>query len=684
MSVNPEDTKWTAYVLDEMGLPGKAELDAELAASSEAQENVDSLRVTVEMIRDSLEEEPQFRLTESQLQSLLSDNESVPLEEEVEEVSTSPKVVNFRWIKRIAALFVLAAFIGFMIVPGMWDGDRDSSLAAVKVTPMQSVPDRASASEGAGATEDQIDFRNPEEGQAIQRVETLVNRGLAPAGSGHLPLAIPKESPFTLEWPAPPHRQEGALSTVFSRPFISALEQPLVDCLVRVGMQGYDALRQTVQSGQFPKADDVSVADLINSFSYNYAIPGEGQPLSVHIEATMCPWNARHRLVQVGLNGGSIPNASIRPLSVMLLVDGVEIRQSGFDRAVLLQAITSLRGRIGTEGIVMVIDGSRIDSPVLRVLATDRAAGVIDQLTSLPARSGIEIGVSNQWVLEKIVSELSQASRNEIVLVLGEHSDNRTSERVRLLALVNESVQDSANLSILQIGDRSGNSAGILLAAGNSDLFSQSIGSVAQANRFWDKLIDRANPTVARDVKMQLEFNSETVLAYRPLRQGVLSRERLSQTTPAMGGDIVSGQQVTTLFEVVPVDPSASAPSRDAPVLAAEIRERNRVRTQNMLTVKLNYRFVGDNQSVREDYPFVDRGASLSEASEDLKFSASVAAFGMVLSDAPFPGTISLYGILELAQQGLGEDPNGDRREFMELVKRTLKLILNRGSRVSG
>jgi Ca-activated chloride channel homolog len=447
----------------------------------------------------------------------------------------------------------------------------------------------------------------------------------------------------------------------------------------------YDGLRQTVQGGQFPATADVRVGDLINYFSYNYASPGEDQPLSVHIEATMCPWNARHRLVQIGLRGANDLNATILPFKVVLLVDGVEIRQSRFDRAILLQAITSLRGRIGGEGDFTIIDGSRLEGAVFRISAADRAAGVIAQLASTPPLGGIEIGVSNQFVLEKIVSELSDSSRNEIVLVLGGSMDNRTQERIRVLELLNATVPGLANYSILSIGAGSEGATGSLAALNPSNLLSRSVASVSQANRFWDSVLDRTKPTVARDVKMQLEFNSEAVMAYRPLRQGtpILEQNR-NHGISRVGEEVVSGQQVTTLFEVIPVVSTQAIHAKDEPTLAAEIRERNQVRTQNMLTVKLNYRLVGDNQAVREDYPFVDRGATLSDASEDLKFSASVAAFGMVLSDAPFRGTISPYGILELAQQGLGDDPSGDRREFLELVKRTLKLILNRGGRVSG
>ncbi|MDA7644895.1 von Willebrand factor type A domain-containing protein [bacterium] len=685
MSVDPEESKWTDYVLGETGISEKAEIESVLTSSPIARETVESIQETVDLIRDRMEEEPEFRLTVSQIQNILSDDEALPSGEEIKEFELPSKVIPFKWITGLAAIVLLTAFFGFMVVPGMLEGDHESSLESVK-SPSK-IPSQEDQFVGAvpDSREGQIESQRREGVQSDPRFKAPMNQATAARLTRRFQIPRSGSVQPTDQGLTPSSQQSGAASPVFGHPFLSALEQPLVDCWVRVDSEAYDGLRQTVQGGQFPETGDVRVGDLINYFSYNYASPGEDQPLSVHIEATMCPWNARHRLVQIGLRGAQDPNPTILPFKVVLLVDGVEIRQSHFDRAILLQAITSLRGRIGGEGAFTIIDGSRLEQAVLRVSADDRAAGVIDQLASIPPRGGIEIGVSNQFVLEKIVSELSHSSRNEIVLVLGGPMDTRSQERIRVLELLNATVPGSANYSILSIGASNGGSIGSLAGANHSNLLSRSVASVSQANRFWESVLDRTKPTVARDVKMQLEFNSEAVIAYRPLRQGasILEQNR-NHGVSGLGEDVVSGQQVTTLFEVIPAATNYAAHVKDEQALAAENRERNQVRTQNMLTVKLNYRLVGDNQPVREDYPFVDRGATLSDASEDIKFSASVAAFGMVLSDAPFRGTINPYGILELAQQGLGDDPSGDRREFLELVKRTLKLILNRGGRVSG
>jgi len=317
----------------------------------------------------------------------------------------------------------------------------------------------------------------------------------------------------------------------------------------------------------------------------------------------------------------------------------------------------------------------------------EQSVSIIDALTTLPQGAAVDIGVTNQWVLEKILAELSPSNRNEIVLVAGGTNGARNSERIRLLALVEQAVPGVASYSLLGIGVADNPWLDQALAANPIKLSLGSVNSVAQANHFWESILKRAAEPVARDLKMQLEFNADAVAAYRQVGLATVKRTEASERlTQFQEHDLKAGEEVTSLFEVIPRKEGELRASQlaVASTSPAETRERNQIRTQNMLTVKLNYRLVSDNQSVREVYPFADRGGRLREASENLKFTAAVAAHGMVLSDAPFRGTLNHYGILELAQDGLGEDLDGNRNEFLELVKRTIRILLNRSGRVSG
>ena len=657
MNVDPDEVKWTSYVLDEVDLPERAELEVMLACDPQARSTVESIREAVEQLQLEIDEEPEFRLTEKQHQEILG----AP---ELSVAETAPgglfRSAGRGWIGAAAAILIALICLAFMVLPGWFERSHRDILAASAV--------RAQADEGLIISE------SGEESGLLANLP--VNESLL------------EESPMIVEESTDVLPTiSRAVPVVYNRPFVSVVEQPVVDCSLLIGAPSYDGIRETIWGGQIPESAKVNVAELVNYFTYNYERPAEGHPFSLFMEATTCPWNARHRLVQIGLKGMELSGGSPLPSNVILLLDGVELRQHGFDRAMLLQLIGALRQRLGPEERLTLVDGSRIDGSAIKVEASDQTAALIETLVALPPSGGVEVGLSNEWILGEIVSKLSDVNRNEVVLVSGGASGSRVRERIRLLALVQQTMPGNVGFSILRIGSALEDWNLPIPIDGQDALIPRAVTTMAQANHYWDTLLARSNPAVANDVRMQLEFNADTVLAYRRLGEGSRGMVPKQSGEQVTGGQTVtSGQELTSLFEVVPVVQLGEPRENPDLVQASELetRERNKVLTQNMLTVKLNYRLVSDDQHVREVYPFYDRGKTLKEASDNIKFSASVAAYGMVLSDAPFRGTINHYGILELAQEGLGEDSNGTRNEFLELIKRTIKLVLSRGSRVSG
>ena len=660
MSVNPEESRWTAYVLDEVELPERAELEAILASSPQARTTLASIEDAIDQLQDGFQENPQFRLTESQLSEVL-DAEGT---EQVASfpVSAEPSTTEypFTLLQAVAAVVTVSLFLGFVLFRGLQDGGHFRATLAREEAHQPGMDQRSSRLNGSADLNHKM------------------------AGSNH---SVTGDLQSDLAAGAHPGDDLGSSQAAgLNLPFVRVADQPVLNCYFETETGGYEAARQSIWAGQLPSLPRVNVGELISYFSYDYPVPLGGQPLSVHMEATVCPWNARHRLVQVGLKGGERLQGPALPVKVILLLDGVEVRERGFDRAVLLQVIASLRQRLQPDADLAVIDGSRIDRTVLHVDRAEQSVAIIESLVTLPQGAAVDIGVSNQWLQEKIIGELSVTNRNEIVLVAGEGNGSRNRERIRLLALVEQAAPGAATYSLLGIGTPENAWLEQALAANPVELYPGSVNSVAQANHFWESMLTRSALPVARDLKMQLEFNSESVAAYRQLGlMTVRSDGELKNDTPYERHDLKEGEELTSLFEVIPKAERSASLSGEALVKDSnEKRERSQVRTQNMLTVKLNYRLVSDDQSVREVFPFEDRGTRLREASDDLKFSAAVAAHGMVLSDAPFRGTLNHYGILELAQDGLGEDLDGDRNEFLELVKRTIRILLDRRSRVSG
>lgn len=679
MSVHPDDEKWAAYVLDELDPVSRGEVEREMADSPIVRQEIESIREGINLLQQGLGTEPQFRLTQEQIEQLLEETEGTAVENgtEMTQSGLSDRSAGktfcppgwVPWIQGIAALVFLSSILMFGLHEHRQEalglaqrlgseGERSKITSPIPSTERPGPETLAAADGGSGGriVENGSDSNKGREPVGLQAASTIpVSTSSALAGSPSSP--------------------------VYSQPFVTVANQPRVECSINVDPQGYGALRRSVWEGVLPTEESVRVDELINHFSYDYESPQDGQPLVVRMEAGTCPWNARHRLVQIGLKGASAdPSQKVR---VILLVDGVEVRRSGFNRALLLQALTSLRHQLKPLDELTVIDGSRLGGPIFRVASAEPSATVLERLLRLPPGGSIDIGVSNSWVLTKVVAELDESARNEVVIIAGSSEGERVRERMGLIGLIRETGNNDTSVSVVGI-----QSVGPVVevlgpAPDDEGLRYQNIDSLAQANYFWKQLLKRRNPIVARQVKMHLEFNAETVLAYRELGRVIRGSDRF-ETVQLMGEDFQADHEVTALFEVIPITVAVGADNQPTNVAVTDLPERNTFRSQNMLTVKLNYRLASENQRVREVYPFVDRGATLGESSEDFKFSASVAAYGLWLSDAPFRGTINHYGILELAQKGLGDDSDGSRAEFLELVKRTLKIILHRGGRVRG
>lgn len=678
MIVDSQDPKWTAYVMDELGPDERFAVEGLLMRSPEARRLVAEIREATKSLASQFGADSRFRLTQAQLDALDQQALQTQAEALIGVQETSGAWISLERLKRIAAIIVVVGALVAMIVSGILQEEPNDPARAVASVVSEELPPDSAASEAVPVDDIVLEAVIPPYGLVYQ--PAVIEAEDAPEYS------LSREAdrnPIAFD-DTTSHSPSGPPRSVFSSPFVAVADQPIVRCSLQIGSGNYQEVSEAIGRGELPAAWKIRVEELVNYFAYGYASPDDGQPLAVHLDAATCPWNAQHRLVRIGLKGGPNQAVSEMPLRVFLVVDGVEVRGMDFDQTVLVQAITALRNRLRGQDQLMVIDGSRLGGPVIRIESTAPTAQVLESITRLQVGAGVGIGVSNQWLLTKIIPELDAEGRNEVVMVVGDFESSRTMERLRLLGLLRDAVAARTAGSVLNLRGGNRPSRSTSEAFEESQFLVRSASSVAQANHFWSEILNRAKSTVAKDVRLQLEFNPARVQAYRLVGFDGMKRAPVNEgQVVALGSDIDADQAVTALFEVVPTGAPTASSYADVPSQGWVSNDRPR-RTQNMLTVKLSYRLLAENQRVREEYPLMDDGATLGRASDDFKFSASVAAYGMLLSDAPFRGTINHYGVLALAQQGLGEDPHGYRKEFLDLVRRTVKLILKRGGRVMG
>ena len=429
------ERQWTAYVLGELK-PGERQwAERILAGSQPARERVAGIREAAECLTAGLVEDPRFRLTDEQRSSVLG-RESPSSSEggSGSVVSTlsgeSSELAEYRRgsaspiILRVAAVILVLGMAGAYWL-GEWKlGDSDEPPEAAAFAGNDDAGGFSEAREQAdrgGATpgDSERAISNPT-GQTFRSMTHSPRDSRGPDG-WHPMNPIPSAS------------VSGATSrSGSSRSFIAAADQPVAHCSVEIDSLAYESVRQSIWNGRIPLADAVQVDDMVNYFTFQFGQSPRNQGLQLHLEATTCPWNARHRLIHVGLKGGDPYSGSVRPARFILIVDGTEMRRSGFDRSMLLQSLLALRSGMKANDVMLLVDGSRFDAEILQLEDHENLSEVLERVSEVPP-GGADIGMSHQWLRAKVLENLDRDARNEIVLVLGNSERFRAQERTRVL-----------------------------------------------------------------------------------------------------------------------------------------------------------------------------------------------------------------------------------------------------------
>ena len=626
MTIDPSDPKWTAYVMNELAPEQRRQIEGILTRSPEARRLVADIRETVGWFEEGVETDPQLRLTPEQMTRLDGGTRASGW--------VSQAVFNFGWRVRptligLALVVIAASLLQKFFAP---DHEWRDSRAEVPLIQRETVSEPGSAS-GESFAQDhrrnqQPVVEAPAYGMTVHTVPGDVTSN---------------DSPSKFE------RRD----TPAADPYVAASAEIITHCLLGVGADGYHRVRELVGQGALPNDEQIRVEELVNYFPYDYPEPPRGRPLSLNLEVANCPWNDRNRLVTIGLRAGTNSRTAAPPLRIFLLLDGLEIRKFTFDRAALVQTVTALRERLGHNDHLIIVESSRPDGAFVRVAASSPISGVLESLAS--GRSPRQFpGANDAGLRSRIVSELDRRGRNELVLVVDNLTSSKTDGRLQNLSRLQREAPSPTAMSVLNLGKDSPWGQSVV----PEEVLVRSVRNIAQAHHFWGELLARSRERVADQISLQLEFDPEQVRAYRLV--GVDEVVRIPaghRLKVGPGHELRAEQEVTALFEVVPVGENPR-PNRSRPLLAAQ----------------LDYRSVADDRNLSEKFVLIDDGRNWREASNDFRFAASVAAYGMLLAEAPYQGTINYYGVLELAQRGLDLDVYGHRLEFLELVKRTVGL----------
>lgn len=731
----PDDPRLTAYALDEMESAERVEFEKLLQQDSAARQVVEEIRATVTSLTTALADEPMPLSVKNEfaqaaiipgLDPRRFDGGLAPPERLL------PKSIKFPQFYFMVSGLAAACFAVFFVY---WQENRPSretrKYIEVPLVTAAIPPEKAPAQQViAEATET---FKNDVQTPAPAAPRNLRDESIASAGpSAVTPLDAEDEkivlTPFQVTAPSSDDRyrasstlagtrlrtplsdlggasaprgtkdllivggsrasRELANAEVYSvrkdNDYVQVAEHPLSTFSVDVDTASYANVRRFLVQGRRPPVDAVRIEEMINYFPYNYSGPEDGEtlrkeraPFAAHLEVASAPWAVGHRLVRIGLKGRNVSDAARPMANLVFLIDVSGSMDSANKLPLLKQSLRMLVEKLRPDDRVAMAVYAGASGMALPSTPVSHKADILEAIDQLQARGSTNGAMGIHLAYDIAKANFVLGGVNRVILATDGDFNVGVTSPSDLLRLIQDKAKSGVFLSVLGFG--MGNLKDGMLEQ-IADKGNGNYAYIDSLNEAKKTLVEQAGGTlvtIAKDVKLQVEFNPAVVQAYRLIgyENRLLAKEDFNNDE-IDAGEIGAGHTVTALYEVVPVGVEMNAASGVDPLKyqkTAPISDGKKVgrASAELLTVKIRYKEPAGDVSSKLEFPLRDRGMRFADASQDFKFAASVAAFGMLLRDSPYKGSATLSDVVAWGRAGLGSDVGGYRSEFLGLLEKS-------------
>jgi Ca-activated chloride channel homolog len=471
-------------------------------------------------------------------------------------------------------------------------------------------------------------------------------------------------------------------SHIDENPFLEVARAPLSTFSIDVDTASYSNTRRFLKEGQLPPKDAVRIEELINYFSYDYPQPVGEAPFSVTAEISEAPWNPQHRLVHIGLQGKRIAMENMPPANLVFLLDVSGSMNDPRKLPLVKSAMRTLAEQLTARDRVAMVVYAGSSGLVLPSTQGDRRGEILAAIDRLEAGGSTNGGEGIELAYRVAQENFIRGGVNRVILATdGDFNVGVTSEG-DLVRLIEEKRQGGVFLSVLGFGTGNVKDSTMEKLADKGNGNYAYIDSLGEARKVLGEQIGGTLFTIAKDVKIQVEFNPRLAAAYRLIGyENRLLRDRDFNDDTKDAGEIGAGHTVTALYEVVPYGQKFENPGVDPLKYQEPVKPSEMANSSELMTVKLRYKEPAQDQSKLLSVSLADSKARLAAASENFKFASAVAAFGMLLRDSKYKSDASYNEVLQLARSSVGADPQGYRSEFVGLVETARDLSSRRAAR---
>jgi Ca-activated chloride channel homolog len=452
-------------------------------------------------------------------------------------------------------------------------------------------------------------------------------------------------------------------------PFLAAKTNPVSTFSIDVDTASYSNTRRFLNDNQLPPKDAVRLEEFINYFTYEYPQPAKDNPVAIYSEMSSCPWNPEHDLLSLSLQGKTIPKKDLPPANLVFLID-VSGSMKNFSKLPLLKsALELLVKQMRKEDRIAIAVYAGAAGLTLPSTSGNQKEIILNSLNKLEAGGSTAGGAGIQLAYDTGQKNFLPNGNNRIILATDGDFNVGLSSNGALERLIEEKKKSGIFLTVLGFGRGNYKDSKMEKLADKGDGNYAYIDSLREAEKVLVQEMGGTLFTIAKDVKIQVEFNPAKIKSYRQigyenrqLRKEEFNNDKID------AGEMGSGQSVTVFYELI----KAGDKENITPVVELKYQDniikRSALESQEIMTVKLRYTKPGETESKLTIVPIPENKIKFAMTSDNFRFATAVTEFGLLLKDSKFKGNASFSKLIERAKSALGKDKEIFRFEFVNLA----------------
>ena len=461
-----------------------------------------------------------------------------------------------------------------------------------------------------------------------------------------------------------------AYDRIYENQFLGVTQNPLSTFSIDVDTASYANTRRFItQQNRLPPADAVRLEEFINYFNYDYPNPDGKHPFSVATELSDCPWNGDHKLVHIGLQGKKIDLSKLPNSNFVFLLDVSGSMNSPNKLPLLKAALKLLVRNMRSKDRVAIVVYAGAAGLVLPSTSADSGDKIIAALDALSAGGSTAGGAGIKLAYKIALENFIKGGNNRVILATDGDFNVGASSDSEMTRLIEEKRKDGIFLTVLGFGMGNYKDSKMEKLADKGNGNHAYIDSILEAKKVLVTEMGGTLFTIAKDVKIQVEFNPAKVKAYRLVgyENRKLANEDFNDDKKD-AGELGAGHTVTALYELILAGSDEEVPGVDQ-LKYQKTKATGASGSDEVMTVKLRYKKPDGDKSILLEEPVEDETVALSKSSQNFRWSAAVAMFAMELRESKFKGNTTWKTINKLAKGAKGDDKEGYRAEFLKLVE---------------